>query len=264
MFTFIVVCIILYALYKNYVKSNSITNPNHKYVNGKKVVKINALLGTIKSDSFKIINRMYGGLEYYTDSNGFIYANGTFEPNRYNYNYIGSCSDVLIADIDHMGQLQYTDENGVYTAVQYIENGKPQPLANYFYYTPVRCAICGQPIDREKPKEVTQGEPIRTGVCLDSHERYCDHCLARLNGYTETFYPFYIDTIEKKIYTVKDKNDFAEYMDIVSDIKQIDELSQDDTILHSIYDYLATRQCLDEYTKNTEMCDMWHVVKVCK
>ena len=48
MFTFIVVCIILlYALYKNqkYKVSNSITNPNHKYVNGKKVVKINALLG---------------------------------------------------------------------------------------------------------------------------------------------------------------------------------------------------------------------------
>lgn len=263
MFTFLVVCIVLYALYKNYTKTISTTNTNHKHIDEKKYVKINVPMNVIRTDSFNLINRMYGSVEFYTDKDGVVYANGTFEPNRYNYNYVGGVSDVLLADIEHMGQMQFDDDYGTYTAIQYMENGEQKPLANYFYYTPKRCTICGSPIDRELPKDNTYGEQISTGVCLDSHERYCKHCLSVLNNYTNTFYPFYIDTIEKKLYTVKDKEDFAEYMDKVSDIKNLDELAQDVTILHSIYPSLALRQNLDEYTKNIEMCDMWQVTKVC-
>ena len=265
MFKFIVICVILYSIYKCNKRINDKENPNYVYISGNKLVKLNIVPGTISTDSFGLIDRMCGSIDYYIDKDSKIVADGIILPNKYGYNYLTGHSSVISANVEHIGETKYENENGYYTAfITKNQAGETKPLANYFYYTPTKCQICGNDIPRViRRLSKDDGSEIYTGDLADSVERYCPHCLARLKSNTETFYPFFIDTLYKKLITIKNRKSFDRYMSKVRDVKYADMFVTENFTPSFSHD-LARYELQDEYTKNIDVCDIWEVVKVCK
>lgn len=265
MFTFIVSCIIAYSFYKHIMNKANKINTNYKYNSSSKFVPL-PKPHTFTGDS--TVKRAYGKLDYYVNKEGEIFFEGVFLPNKYDFNYFCSHSSVLSASIEHMGETMYEDDNGYYTAITTINTyGKHVPLSNYFYYTPTKCQICGSDIPRMiRPLDYKSGSDIYTGDLSDSFERYCPHCLARLRNNTETFYPFYIDTLNKKLITTKDCKKFRDYMDIVYDVKHnqagIHGVNVSDEFESTpYYSDICRFNVLDEYKKNEHIVDMWQTIK---
>jgi hypothetical protein len=171
-----------------------------------------------------------------------------------------------------MGQELWNGPYGHYEAMTSMnKQNKKVPIGNYFLYIPEKCPICGEPIEYEPTHYPLGGknDKIYTAALLDSHTRYCKKCNDIMLENTETYYPFYIDTLNKKIITYKDKKQFESYMKDCINMQFIQHWIEE-TESRNEFDWvvfdesLLRKRELSEYTKNQEIALMWQRLKVCK
>lgn len=225
--------------------------------------------GYIKDD-FDMFARIQGSPDLYVDKEGHRLLQGPFIGDNL---FFTSKSTVIYADIEHMGSHQWYTQDGCYEAYmsRNLRTDKIEPVGNYFRYVPHHCAFCGESLLPYKPKKdvINGGGPVETAVLSDSHERYCPRCNEILMRNTETYYPFFIDTLNHRIITSKEKKAFTKYMEDVSDARFIrkwvkESEDRGDRELFTFNDSLLTKEQLSEYTKNEHVVDMWHRLKVLK
>lgn len=224
--------------------------------------------GYIKDD-FDMFNSIKGSPELYVDKQGHRLLQGPFKGDNM---YFASPSTVIYADIEHMGSHHWYGPNGCYEAymARSTKTDKIEPVGNYFRYIPQHCPMCGEDINyRPKQDVINGGAPVETAVLSDSHDRYCPRCNEILLRNTETYYPFFIDTLNHKIITSHNKKLFTKYMEDVSDVrfirkwvKEVEERGEMDWA--NFNESLLTKEQLSEYTKNQHVVDMWHRLKVLK
>lgn len=168
-------------------------------------------------------------------------------------------SDIIGKTDTHVGELQWEDENGVYEAVKCTENGEVKMYRNFYTYHPKRCQVCGAIIDYEPPIHPNTRNKVDTGAAPDSESRFCSKCRERFTHNTETYYPFFIDTVNQKIITYEDKEEFTEYMKTCSLLNIKDEelkrLGYGE--ISKAYDVLLRCSTQIEYTKNQHVADNW-------
>ena len=221
-------------------------------------------------DDFGMFNSIKGSPDLYMDKSGQKYLQGPFTGDNV---YFASPSTVIMADIEHMGMTEWYGPYGCYEAymVRSTKTDQLEPMGNYFRYIPQHCPICGEFINyRPNATDILNGSgPVETSVLSDSHARYCPSCNEILHHNTETYYPFFIDTLNHKLITSQNKRAFTKYMEEVSDmrsirkwIKEADDQNRLDWVHFD--ETLLTKEQLSEYTKNEHVVDMWHRLKVCK
>lgn len=189
-----------------------------------------------------------------------------YNPDRYSraeddISFCADPSDIIGKTDTHVGELQWEDENGVYEAIKCTtNNGKDVVMYHNFYlYHPKKCQICGAVIDYKHPIHPNTHNKVYTGAAPDSESRFCNNCRERFTHNTEAYYPFFIDTINQKIITYQDKEEFTEYMKTCSllNIKdeELERLGYNE--ISKAYDVLLRCSTQIEYTKNQHVANNW-------
>lgn len=271
--TFIVLYLIIFKFMPKCVKEGDKFLKTVKPYEPKKVIKIPVAPARglykkegLHKDCFDMFDRIKGSPDMYVDSDGKVYAQGVIQGDN---PYFITKPSVLYADIEHMGEFEWFDKYGHYDAmVSKNREGKMEPVGNYFLYFPERCPICGKPIVK-KEIDYPYGGTIYTASLLDSHERYCRECNDKMLEHLDSYYPFFIDTLNKKLITQKDRRQFEDYMCDVINMSKVRGWIQDaetrgDIDWVDFDETLLTKQNLNEYTKNEDVALMWHRLKVCK
>lgn len=209
-----------------------------------------------------------GDYSYYEDPKGNTYINGTFQDKG--MNYLESPATVFTASLEHMGETDFkTDDNGIYIAIMYRDkNNNMVNAGQLFTYYAERCAHCGKllpPAEDRRINDGLLGFKVNTSALADSRERYCDDCLKVFDRKTETYYPFAIDTLHKKVITSKNKKEWKKYMaySLLHSKKASLIGATREVVLVDDAEMVASKQKL-EVTKNSEMSAMWERVKVCQ
>ena len=189
-----------------------------------------------------------------------VYNPDRFTRSEDNIAFCADPSDIIGKTDTHVGELQWEDENGVYEAVKCTNNLKEVVMYHNFYtYHPKRCQVCGAIIDYEPPIHPNTRNKVDTGAAPDSESRFCSKCRERFTHNTEAYYPFFIDTVNQKIITYEDKEEFTEYMKTCSLLNIKDEelkrLGYGE--ISKAYDVLLRCSTQIEYIKNQHVADNW-------